>query len=598
MAGEVREALKGVEDAPGVAKVRVSGKTCGRLRAAAGLAALVLGMSLVLGSLGQTAGRLASGVDSGSFGSGWWSTDWQETPAFRQEVAQRLRAFLAMATGSDLEWWDTASGDTYIVSREGESFYEWGVTDTSSETAWVEENTATAAPDKHYAADKNLLYQVLGPERELLYSNVPAGAEISSSQNLPEGYNFLLVFRHGRILLRKDGEPVDVYGDGFYTEDSLWDVPGYENFTAGEDAADVTVYMALRQEPVPYLQLNSGGQTRFYDDFYGLYQHIREMQGFYLLRAVLCAAGAVCLIAAHFLRAERRRAEKKLAALTRRVPGEIWWLAAALAVLSMVFSTGFGGYSPFEFWYYGWVGPTVTDALRLAALLPANAPALLALVWALWLRHITRKNTEREQRRSLLRGLKNAFLARDLKLPVQKRLRRRSLVRNLALWSIMLTAVLCCVPVYEMLWNSSLTVICVFVPAFALIGPGNLLDPAGLDPGPGYRPAGGPSDGHPGRESGNAPGPAGGRRPASDRGAAERHPGGPAPGPGRADPQRTDEGGAHRQCFPRHKDTSDLHYQLRGTPQGRGRATGARKGLCIDPGKQIPAAENYGTGCV
>ena len=232
----------------------------------------------------------------------------------------------------------------------------------------------------------------------------------------------------------------------------------------------MTVYMALRQEPVPYLQLNSGGQTRFYDDFYGLYQHIREMQGFYLLRAVLCAAGAVCLIAAHFLRAERRRAEKKLAALTRRVPGEIWWLAAALAVLSMVFSTGFGGYSPFEFWYYGWVGPTVTDALRLAALLPANAPALLALVWALWLRHITRKNTEREQRRSLLRGLKNAFLARDLKLPVQKRLRRRSLVRNLALWSIMLTAVLCCVPVYEMLWNSSLTVICVFVPAFALIG--------------------------------------------------------------------------------------------------------------------------------
>ena len=470
VAGEVREALKGVEDAPGVAKVRVSGKTCGRLRAAAGLAALVLGVSLVLGSLGQMAGRLASGVDSGSFGSGWWSTDWQETPAFRQEVAQRLRAFLAMATGSDLEWWDTASGDTYIVSREGESFYEWGVTDTSSEIAWVEENTATAAPDKHYAADKNLLYQVLGPERELLYSNVPAGAEISSSQNLPEGYNFLLVFRHGRILLRKDGEPVDVYGDGFFTEDSLWDVPGYENFTAGEDAADVTIYMAVREEPVPYVQLNGDGASRPANDLYSLYQRIQGMQKFYLLRAVLCVLGIACLVSTRLLRAERRKAEKKLAALTRRVPGEIWWLAAALAVLSMVFSTGFGGYSPFEFWYYGWVGPTVTDALRLAALLPANAPALLALVWALWLRHITRKNTEREQRRSLLRGLKIAFLARDLKLPVQKRLRRRSLVRNLALWSIMLTAVLCCVPVYEMLWNSSLTVICVFVPAFALIG--------------------------------------------------------------------------------------------------------------------------------
>lgn len=476
MAGEVREALKGASSAPGVAKVRVSEKTCGRLRAAAGLAALVLGVSLVLGSLGQTAGRLASGVDSGSFGSGWRSTDWQETPAFRQEVAQRLRAFLAMATGSDLEWWDTASGDTYIVSREGESFYEWGVTDTSSETAWVEENTATAAPDKHYAADKNLLYQVLGPERELLYSNVPAGAEISSSQNLPEGYNFLLVFRHGRILLRKDGEPVDVYGDGFFTEDSPWDVPGYENFTAGEDVAGVTVYMAIRQEPVPYLQLKSDGVSRSYNDFYGLYQRIREMQGFYVLRAVLCAAGAVCLIAAHFLRADRRRAEKKLAALTRRVPGEIWWLAAALAVLDMVFFTGYsglspygGGFSPFELWYYGWMGSSLTDVLRLLTLLPANAPALLVLVWALWLRHVTRRNTEPDQRWSLLGGLKNTLLAKDLKLPVQKRLRRRSVVRALVFFGILLAAAPCCVLLNEIFWNLSLAVVCVFVPAFALM---------------------------------------------------------------------------------------------------------------------------------
>ncbi|MBP7424466.1 MAG: hypothetical protein KA809_02370, partial [Oscillibacter sp.] len=467
VAGEVREALKGVEDAPGVAKVRVSGKTCGRLRAAAGLAALVLGVSLVLGSLGQTAGRLASGVDSGSFGSGWWSTDWQETPAFRQEVAQRLRAFLAMATGSDLEWWDTASGDTYVVSSAGITWYEWGSTDTATEDIATPKEEA---PDASYAEDKNLLYRVQGSGEDSYYSNAPANMILSSSWAVPEGYNFLLTFQNGTVTITKDGEPVDVYGDGFFTEDSLWDVPGYENFTAGEDAADVTVYMAVREEPVPYLQPNSGGASRPANDLYSLYQRIQGMQKFYLLRAVLCVLGIAYLVSTRLLRAERRKAEKKLAALTRRVPGEIWWLAAALAVLSMVFSTGFGGYSPFEFWYYGWVGPTVTDALRLAALLPANAPALLALVWALWLRHITRKNTEREQRRSLLRGLKNAFLARDLKLPVQKRLRRRSLVRNLALWAIMLTAVLCCVPVYEMLWNSSLTVICVFVPAFALIG--------------------------------------------------------------------------------------------------------------------------------
>ena len=473
VAGEVREALKGAEDSPGVAKVRVSGKTCGRLRAAAGLAALVLGVSLVLGSLGQTAGRLASGVDSGSFGSGWRSTDWQETPAFRQEVAQRLRAFLAMATGSDLEWWDTASGDTYVVSGDGGAWYEWGFTDTATEDIATAEEEA---PDASYAEDKNLLYRVRGPGEDSYYSNAPADMILSSSWTVPESYNFLLTFQNGTVTITKDGEPVDVYGDGFFTEDSPWDVPGYENFTAGEDVAGVTVYMAIRQEPVPYLQLKSDGVSRSYNDFYGLHQRIREMQGFYLLRAVLCAAGAVCLIAAHFLRADRRRAEKKLAALTRRVPGEIWWLAAALAVLDMVFFTGYsglspygGGFSPFELWYYGWMGSSLTDVLRLLTLLPANAPALLALVWALWLRHITRKNTQPDQRWSLLGGLKNTLLAKDLKLPVQKRLRRRSVVRALVFFGILLAAATCCVLLNEIFWNLSLAVVCVFVPAFALM---------------------------------------------------------------------------------------------------------------------------------
>ena len=473
MAGEVREALKGAEDSPGVAKVRVSGKTCGRLRAAAGLAALVLGVSLVLGSLGQTAGRLASGVDSGSFGSGWRSTDWQETPAFRQEVAQRLRAFLAMATGSDLEWWDTASGDTYVVSGDGGAWYEWGFTDTATEDIATAEEEA---PDASYAEDKNLLYRVRGPGEDSYYSNAPADMILSSSWTVPESYNFLLTFQNGTVTITKDGEPVDVYGDGFFTEDSLWDVPGYENFTAGEDVAGVTVYMAIRQEPVPYLQLKSDGVSRSYNDFYGLYQRIREMQGFYLLRAVLCAAGAVCLIAAHFLRVDRRRAEKKLAALTRRVPGEIWWLAAALAVLDMVFFTGYsglspygGGFSPFELWYYGWMGSSLTDVLRLLTLLPANAPALLVLVWALWLRHVTRRNTEPDQRWSLLGGLKNTLLAKDLKLPVQKRLRRRSVVRALVFFGILLAAAPCCVLLNEIFWNLSLAVVCVFVPAFALM---------------------------------------------------------------------------------------------------------------------------------
>ncbi|HJB13296.1 MAG TPA: HAMP domain-containing histidine kinase [Candidatus Oscillibacter excrementigallinarum] len=182
--------------------------------------------------------------------------------------------------------------------------------------------------------------------------------------------------------------------------------------------------MAVRQEPVPYVQLTGDGASRSYDDLYGLYQRIQEMQRFYLLRAVLCVLGIAYLVSTRLLRADRRRAEARLAALTRHVPGEMWWLAAILALLTMVFSGGYNGDSPFDLWYYGWMGSSLTDALRLLALLTANTPALLVLVWALWLRHITRKNTEPDQRWSLLGALKNALLARDLKLPVQKRLRR------------------------------------------------------------------------------------------------------------------------------------------------------------------------------
>ena len=442
VAGEVREALKGAKDAPGVVKLRVPGKTAGKLRAAAGLLALVLGVSLVLGSLGQTAGRLAGGTDSSSFGPGWRSADWQETPAFRREMAQRLQAFLSMATGSDLDWWGTASGDTYLLSGGGDTWYTWGSTDTATEDITAEDG---AAPDADYAADQNLLYQVFGPENELLYSNVPAGAEITSGREPPEGYNFHLVFRHGQVQIRKDGEPVDVYGDGSYTEDVLWDVPGYENFTAGEDVAGVTVYMAVRQEPVPYVQLSTDGGARFYNGLYDTYQYIREMQGFYVLRAVLCVLGIACLAVARLLRTDRRRAEARLAALTRHVPGEVWWLAAILALLTMVFSMDpYTGYSPFELWYYGWMDSSLTDVLRLLALLPANAAALLVLVWVLWLRHITRKNTEPDQRWSLL----GALSVRARKYPFQRRLSRWNRLALVliclpaAFWLLVLTRIL------------------------------------------------------------------------------------------------------------------------------------------------------------
>ena len=80
----------------------------------------------------------------------------------------------------------------------------------------------------------------------------------------------------------------------------------------------------------------------------------------------------------------------------------------------------------------------------LLALLPANTAALLVLVWVLWLRHITRKNTEPDQRWSLLRALS----VRARKYPFQRRLSRWNRLALVliclpaAFWLLVLTRIL------------------------------------------------------------------------------------------------------------------------------------------------------------
>ena len=90
-------------------------------------------MSLVLGSLGQTAGRLASGVDR----------------LLRQrmvgvQTGRRLQPsgrrwpngcgpFWLWATGSDLEWWDTASGGYLRRVQCWHHLVRVGIHDTATE---------------------------------------------------------------------------------------------------------------------------------------------------------------------------------------------------------------------------------------------------------------------------------------------------------------------------------------------------------------------------------------------------------------------------------------------------------------------------------
>ena len=430
VASQIQEAMESAEDAPGVR--RVTPKKHPRLRAWTSLAALLVGFALVVGSLGTAAGRY---VTHG--GQSLWCSDWQETDAFRREVSYYVKDFLTLGAGGELDWYDTVlqSGDTWATSgfSWGNSF-AWGATTSASEwdaTAPTSSMEAEEeAPDAAYQWDKNVLYRI-ARDGEDLYANT--GLSLVTHRALPEGYNFLLIFEDGKAQAWKDGEELDLYGSGVYTEESEWYLPGYENFTAGEDVAGVEVCMAVRETPMPYLQ----GQyaTGYVDNespMYRLYQGITEASQSYLACAVTCIAGLFVLSLAFFWQEDRRRAEAAIAARTVYVWTEFRFLAVALCLLYLVFGNTSRGW---------WVDGVYTacypllenapDGLAMAVSyglgLPlSNLPAVLALCLIFWLIHNDHRHNPKP-RRSLLGSVRRALLARDLRRPVQKRLRQQAM---------------------------------------------------------------------------------------------------------------------------------------------------------------------------
>lgn len=71
--------------------------------------------------------------------------------------------------------------------------------------------------------------------------------KLDKNGTLPEGYNFFLHFDGKKVTMIKDGEELDVYGDGYYRDESDWYVPGYKNFTLDEKSAKSEIVIALRK---------------------------------------------------------------------------------------------------------------------------------------------------------------------------------------------------------------------------------------------------------------------------------------------------------------------------------------------------------------
>lgn len=397
------------------------------VRAAAGFLAFFLGVSLVLGSLGAALGRMVWQRDSGE----WWKNDWQETEVFRAEVSAYLKEFLTLAAGEELAWyndWYESTAEGVLISGSGDAYF----TVTESAESVPEAYPAYPAdlePDYWYQNDKNVLYKVCRYDQPI-YRNTPAGESFSSYETLPEGYNFLLVFQDGKVSIRKDGEELDVYGGGFYTEDSDWFVPGYENFPAGDDVSHVKVYIAVRETPVQYYNTGCGVRT---SDMYWPYQSFQESRSFGMTQAVLLGAGLLCLALWFLLRREKRLADEKLASRTAHIWTEARFLAVALSLACLLLPRA--GSIANELWwelrYAGLSGYMLPYAGRALLACLDNTAALLCLFWSVWLIRNDHRYNVKSERRSLLRklgraisGLLRVLRMKELKRPIQKRLAR------------------------------------------------------------------------------------------------------------------------------------------------------------------------------
>nr|WP_325218701.1 HAMP domain-containing sensor histidine kinase [uncultured Oscillibacter sp.] len=432
VAEEVREA---VEAGKGVKVLRPGG----RVKAPAGFLAFFLGMTLALSALGAVGNRIAWERDP----SPRWEWDWQETDAFRDEVSHYLREFLTIGAGGTVDfyggayYWDGGYNGAVV---EQEAIRTWWGFGQAAEATRVDQGTLEPVPpaepeteketekepDAAYQADKNVLYYIRNGEIKngKVYSNMDAGLDKLLARSV-EGYNFYLQFVDGRVSIFKDGQTLDVYGDGYYDGDSRWFVPGYDNFPAGEQLEGVKVVMAVRETPIPYYSADyKTGGTSYYSGFYSLARQVEESESFYYTQGLLLFIAMWCLVVWFLLRKSTEPVNRKIASWTLPIWTEIRFLAGLLLAAGL-----FSGLAPGELYYalrdaFVWESGYGDLWMGLARLVLLNFPTLVVLFWFCWLIHNDHKHNSKEVRRSLLRALFRSLRARDLKRPVEKRLSR------------------------------------------------------------------------------------------------------------------------------------------------------------------------------
>ena len=234
-------------------------------------------------------------------------------------------------------YWALLSEEDYQQTQSFRSAVE-GCLYQALQTASLEGREGPLEPWENYSMPEspNLLYLLRFDGREAGRSSGETFPVDGGAPVFPEAFNFILHFDGSAVTLTKDGEALDVYGDGYFTADSLWELPGYRNsvdtFFSGLDAGLVSrceVWLAVRREPI---------------DVPG-YDPIAWLPGQrQLLLAQLAAWAAAVLAAAGLLLCWglRREARERFWAGLARFTGKIWFEWKLLVFLGSLCAFLFG----------------------------------------------------------------------------------------------------------------------------------------------------------------------------------------------------------------------------------------------------------------
>ncbi len=269
--------------------------------------------------------------------------------------------------------------------------------------------------------DQNLLYSI-AYDGKVLYSNSEL-LPTDGSLTVPEDYNFLLQYAEGKVRIFKDGQELDVYGDGYYRDGSEWYVPGYHNFTVDDEMKKAVIYMAVAREPVLYTESSyaRSNYQQMDNTLYWLRYNTLQTRTRLICYIAALGGGLALLIPALLCRKSRREANAAIARFT----GKVWFECKILLFLLVLYVLFLLCVTQI-YWDYGdvwyeWeymIDNNMIDNIISRTLCHLPSWSHITLFWLVYLAATDLRRNRKVWQHGLIAKLYRAFSARDLGQPL------------------------------------------------------------------------------------------------------------------------------------------------------------------------------------